>query len=131
MSNFRFRRGERLKRKQTIDSLFAGANSLSQFPLLLLWKKTEDIRNEAPPFPVQFSSSVSKKKFKTAVDRNFIKRRIREAYRLKKQDLYQKLEGEEAQYAFMVIFTGRALEDCNRIERSMNKILDKFVEQVK
>jgi ribonuclease P protein component len=136
MTNLRFRRGERLKSKKTIESLFSEANAISQFPLLLLWKKFEDSKSPNPvktaiKFPVQFSSSVSKKKLKNAVDRNYVKRRIREAYRLNKNDLYENLQDDSAPLAFMIIFTGRALEDCDKIGKSMKKLIAKFLEQYK
>ncbi len=136
MSNLRLRRGERLKSKKTIESLFSGANAISQFPLLLLWKKIEagkslDPAKTATEFPVQFSSSVSKKKFKNAVDRNYVKRRIREAYRLNKKDLYENLRDDSAPLAFMIIFTGKALDDCDKIGKSMKKLITKFLEQHK
>ncbi len=128
MTNFQIKRGERLKSKKTIESLFSGANSVSKFPLLLLWKEV-DLKSANENFPVQFTVSVAKKKFKNAVDRNFVKRHIREAYRLNKPNLYENLTDDDRQFAFMIIFTGKQLEDCSKIKFAMKKLLDKFLEQ--
>ncbi|KAA3630911.1 MAG: ribonuclease P protein component [Bacteroidetes bacterium] len=128
MTNFQIKRGERLKSKKTIDSLFSGANSVSKYPLLLLWKEV-DLKSKKESFPIQFTVSVAKKKYKNAVDRNFVKRHIREAYRLNKPNLYENLTGDNRQFAFMFIFTGKQLEDCSRIKWAMRKVLEKFLEQ--
>lgn len=128
MTNFQIKRGERLKSKKTIDSLFSGANSVSKFPLLLLWKEV-DLKTKKESFPVQFTVSVAKKKFKNAVDRNFVKRRIREAYRLNKPSFYENLVDDNRQFAFMFIFTGKQLEDSAKIKVAMKNVLDKFLEQ--
>lgn len=77
--------------------------------------------------PIQFTVSVSKRKFKRAVDRNRVKRQIREAYRLNKAPLFEKLEQSEKKYAWMVIFTGSELPDYQVVEKAMKKIFEKFI----
>ncbi len=76
--------------------------------------------------PIQFTVSVSKRKFKRAVDRNRVKRQIREAYRLNKAPLFEKLKQSGKKYAWMVIFTGSELPDYQQVEKAMKKILAKF-----
>ncbi len=76
--------------------------------------------------PIQFTVSVSKRKFKRAVDRNRVKRQIREAYRLNKAPLFEKLNQSQKKYAWMVIFTGSELPDYQQIEKAMKKIIAKF-----
>lgn len=73
-----FRKSERLCSKKVIDALFASGNkSFSAFPLRVVYMER--------PEPVsQVLISVSKRHFKHAVDRNCVKRQIREAYRLNK-----------------------------------------------
>src|SRR6185312_5168861 len=85
-----FKKEERLCNKRLIDSLFHNGSSFLCYPLKVSWLTAEDIQ----PFPAQVLFSVPKKRFKRAVDRNLIKRRVREAYRLHKQQyLYDTLNG--------------------------------------
>ncbi len=81
---------ERMVSRKLIETLFGGGGSLSMaaFPLRVVYIKKERARNDAP---VQMLVSVSKRHFKHAVDRNRIKRQVREAYRLHKQVLYEAL----------------------------------------
>lgn len=129
MTDFRFKREERLKSRKVIGDLFKrGGQSIGKYPLLLVWKEAEELKSE---FPVQFALSVSKRKFKNAVDRNFLRRRIREAYRLNKHTLYTGLEGEKKQFAFMVIYTGKEMSDYAIIEKSMQRIIKRFLQDWK
>lgn len=77
------------------------------------------------PYPAQAAFSVSKKNFKRAVKRNYLKRRMRETYRLHKAILYQALpEGE--QLAVMFIYSAKEIKDYEVIEKSMKKALTKL-----
>lgn len=76
---------EKLKSKLEIDELFAHARSIKSFPLKLLYL-TKDEADTSLGYP-KLLVSVPKKKFKRAVDRNLLKRRIREAYRLNKHKI--------------------------------------------
>ena len=83
-----FRKWERIVSKKQIESLFEGgeSQSLAAFPLRVVYQITERHQGDAP---VQTLISVPKKRFKHAVDRNRVKRQVREAYRLHKQPLWE------------------------------------------
>jgi len=72
-----FKKGERLSSEKSIATLFAEGDSFFQYPFKVVYKKEQSTY----PFSVQLLISVSKRNFKKAVDRNKIKRLIREAYR--------------------------------------------------
>ena len=70
--------------QKLIDTLFGGgcSQSMAAFPLRAVYIKKERAQGEAP---VQILVSVPKKRFKHAVDRNRVKRQVREAFRQHKQ----------------------------------------------
>lgn len=124
MSTQSFKKSERLKSRKTIGRLFnREGQSFAKFPLRLVYMEIEESE-----MPIQFTVSVSKKKFKRAVDRNRIKRQMREAYRLHKAPLLEKLKQSEKKYAWMVIFTGSELPDYQQVEKAMKKLISKFSE---
>ena len=83
MGKLTFKKKERLSKEKNIQELFGKGSSFYLYPFKVFFMKNPD-----PAYPVhQVLISVSKKNFKKAVDRNLIKRRIREAYRLNKNQL--------------------------------------------
>jgi ribonuclease P protein component len=125
-----FSKQERLKSRKIISQLFKEGNSLVAYPLRAVWLSTkgekaregENVRKEE--FAAQIAISVPKKNFKTAVVRNRIKRRIREAYRLHKEELYEKIG--ERPIALMLIFIAKEELPFAEIEAGVKKMIRKF-----
>src|ERR1700761_6552929 len=78
---YTFTKEERLCNKKLIDTLFHNGSSFLCYPFKVSWLEADF----AGTFPVQIVFAVPKRRFKRAVDRNLIKRHMREAYRLNKQ----------------------------------------------
>jgi len=93
---FTFPKKEKLKSLKAFTALFAGADSAKHYPLRAVYKRwpTDGV-------PIQAGFSVSKKRFKKAVDRNRIKRLMKEAYRLQKPFFEKQLKHE---YAIVFIY---------------------------
>jgi ribonuclease P protein component len=82
MGNLRFTKAERLSRRSWIQRLFREGKSFTVYPLRVLWMSAPE-----PVTAHQVMFSVPAGTVGRAVDRNRIKRRLREAYRLSREAL--------------------------------------------
>jgi len=112
---------ERLKKKKLITKLFNDGKSLSVFPIKLVYLETE----HSGPYKVQAGVSVSKRNFKKAVDRNHIKRLLREVYRKNKYLIYESKHTKK--HIFMFIYLGKKEMKYNLLEEKMITLLHKFL----
>jgi ribonuclease P protein component len=114
-------KNERLKSRKQIELLFSEGKKFSITPF-----RVHYLFNEGITPPLQFGVGVSTKNFKKAVDRNKIKRRVREAYRLQKISLLQKLKEQKIQLNIFINYTGKEIPGYRDVFINMNKILDKL-----
>ena len=115
---------ERLKSKKLIEKLYAEGDSVKTFPLRMMYVQTAHTSD----FPCQLGVSVAKKNYKLAVDRNRLKRLMRETYRLQKQIVYNNLEEP---YVFMISYIGREEIKYEDLYLKMEKLLTLFIDKVK
>jgi ribonuclease P protein component len=80
------------------------------------------------PSPVSMAVSVPKRLFKKAVDRNLLKRRIREAYRLNKMDLYALLQQKERKLNLVIQYRHQQILSFHLIQEALKKGLTKLAE---
>ncbi|WP_396162584.1 ribonuclease P protein component [Flavobacterium sp.] len=121
---FTYPKIEKLKSKTSIDLLFSEGNSVSKFPLRLVYVENK----EANAPLLKIGVSVSKKYFKRAVDRNYFKRVLRETYRLNKHLLIDSLEKP---YAVMFFYQTKEHLTFQEIEEKTIQLFQKFNEIAK
>lgn len=120
MKNLHFKKEERLCSEKLLASLFKNGSSFLFYPFRVTW-----IANtEQQPFPAQVLISVPKKRFKRSVDRNLLKRRIREAYRLNKSELlYPLLLDKNIQILLALTYISNDILDSQYISSKMEKLM--------
>lgn len=101
--------------------LFENGQTFSVYPLKMVIQDTE----AEQAFPAQAMFVAPKRNHKRAHDRNKLKRRMREAYRLQKQALYQDLLQKDKKVRIAFIYTARKIETYTTIQTSLKKLIEK------
>lgn len=120
--NSQLHKNERLHSKKLIKELFDKGSSFFLYPFKVM---VLEINFEIPETN-QVLFSVSKKKLKKAVDRNLVKRRMREAYRLNKQILKSEIENKKL---IGLIYVSSEIATFQVIETKIKKILTTIKEK--
>jgi ribonuclease P protein component len=127
MAVFTFRDTERLKKKKSIDQLFANGMSFYIHPYKVIWL----INETEQPSPAQVLISVSRRVMKRAVDRNRVKRQVRELYRQEKETIYAYL-AEKQRYALIgIIFTGNEFLPFPVAKEKINIVMARLLKEFK
>ena len=122
-----FKKSERLNSKLIIDKLFAGGNSsMAAFPLRIVYMRVPK-ENDNPPVSVLIS--VPKKRFHHAVDRNRMKRLVRESYRLNKHILWNALADKDYCIAIAFVCITDKMPSFYQVQKSVNKALVRISEK--
>lgn len=117
LAKFTFQKQERLHKEKLIQELFEKGSSFYLYPFKVLVK-----RNPDDSFPVhQVMISVSRRNFRKAVDRNLLKRRIRESFRLNKN-----LLPVTPKYVIAYIYTAKEILTFAQIQERLVKTLNRF-----
>ena len=121
-----FTKNERLCGKTTIDNLFENGRFIKDPLFRLVWI-TEDFDNETI---AKTLIVVPKKNIKNAANRNVLKRRMREAFRLYKSGLYAKIKNKQQQLAIAIIYKQQELLSYKVIEDKIKLILGRLGEEI-
>lgn len=120
-SSQKFPKQERLTSKKTIEELFSKGSSVFVYPFRILYLPIPSDSSHPSSYP-QVLFSVSKKHFKKAVDRNLIKRRMREAYRLNKRELLQAIPTHQLPASVALIYIAKEKIDFATLQKKLKTI---------
>lgn len=123
---FTYSREEKLKSRKLTEQVFKQGKTFTVFPLKVFYT--------TPAQPLDFHAKVgvgaSSRKFKKAVHRNYVKRILREAYRIEKLPLHQFLQQQNKQVAVFILYLDKALPPFEVIKAKMPLALQRLVREL-
>jgi ribonuclease P protein component len=117
------RKEHKLKSRKAIDLLFKEGKSFSNFPFRVCCQRVEEKE-------LKIGFTASSKNFKHATDRNRIKRLMREAYRLQKNNLQEYIQLKNIGLHLFFIYTGKEMPQHELIFDKTGNILHKLLKLV-
>ena len=114
---------EHLKSKKAIDQLFQSGNLIKAFPLRMIFQYVD---RENPDDTIKAGVSVSKRKFKKAVDRNRIKRLMREALRYQKTLYQDSWEKDNKTFMVFFIYVSNEMLTVQKLDKAFSKCFKKL-----
>lgn len=122
-----FSKKEKLCSKKLTDELFQSGNKFLVFPFSIHWKICQ---KEEIPAPAQVLIATSKRKFHHAVDRNKVKRLMRECYRTHKGDIYSILEEKNIRIIISINYIHNGILDYKHFDEKFVKMMKFFEKQL-
>jgi len=123
---FTYNKKEKLKSRKQLEALFSKGKTFLLFPVKVFYLLPETPLDNI----VKTGVGASSRTFKKAVQRNRIKRLLREAYRLNKQPLHQFLQTHNRQLVVFLLYIDKQLPKKNSIQPKMPVILEKLMSEL-
>ncbi|MCG8700748.1 MAG: ribonuclease P protein component [Bacteroidales bacterium] len=117
-----FKKYERLNSRKRIDTLFKIGKRIRGKKITLVYSFDERDDN----IPCKVFVNAPKRNFKRAVDRNFLKRQLRELYRLHKQDIYKYLEPGHRTLFLAILYSGKKITSYRELRKEYRSLLRKI-----
>lgn len=123
---FTLSKEERICSKKLINELFTGnGRSMTAFPLRVVFMKRTIIDDQPR---AAMLVSVPKRYFKHAVDRNRVKRQVREAFRRNKSIIIQNLTDDHEAVAMAFVWLTDEKYPSSEVENRMVRLLTRISE---
>lgn len=122
-----FTKLERLTGKTTLNRIFSSGKSFFHYPYRIAYYVIDTEMEQSCPCRVLIN--VPKRLHKTAVNRNLIKRRIRESYRLCKNDFYTELGNQKIQMA--ILYSAKEVLDYQTIDAKLKEAEKTLIKKIK
>lgn len=122
-----FNKSERLSGKKLLGEIHREGKPVKAFPFLLLYRpcRFED------GTPAKLAISIPKRRVKLAVNRNRIRRQVREVYRTQKSPLYEALDECGVQLGMLIIFVGsQSNMDSNLVKEKITQLITRLSNEI-
>ncbi len=125
VKQFSYRKKEKLKSRKQLERIFTKGKNFTIFPVKVFF-----MFDEEQNYILKTGVGVSKKNFKKAVERNRIKRLLREAYRREKPILLNCLAKNKKQVALFFLYIDKSLPDFNLIQDKIQQAIKKLKDEL-
>jgi len=126
-TKYTFGKEERLKSSLHIQELLKDGQSISLFPFKIFWRNSNDIHQK---FPARTAILVPKRKFRRAVDRNLMKRKIRESFRQNKNLIYEPLQEKNMNIHLVILLLADEFISFDRLDSGIRALLVKLANKI-
>ena len=123
---FEFPKKQKLCNETAIKEMFSNGNSFVIHTIRLVWKEEVNSDNVA----IKSIIVVPKKQLKLAADRNIVRRRMKEAYRLNKSAIESFLVDKNKQLNIAIIYQNEKIFSYKVIEEKIKLILGRLREEI-
>lgn len=123
---FTYNKKEKLKSRKQLEALFSKGKTLLHFPIKMFYLLPATPTDNV----VKAGVGASSRNFKKAVQRNRIKRLLREAYRLNKQPLHQFLQMHNRQLVVFLLYVDKGMPQKNVIGSKMPVALERLIKEL-
>ena len=125
LKQFSYNRSEKLKSRKQLQQIFSTGKTFTTFPLKVFYQLVNEQDNI-----IKTGVGVSKKNFKKAVDRNRIKRLLRECYRTQRIPLHNNLLESKRKFAIFILYIDKVMPEYNFIYQKMQQLIKKLIKDL-
>jgi ribonuclease P protein component len=125
VKQFTYSRTERLKSRKQTEQLFSTGKSFTIFPMKVFYLEIDEQDKS-----VKAGVGVSSRNFKKAVERNRIKRLLREAYRTEKIPLCDHLERNKKHAALFLLYIDKIMPEFMLLKEKMHLVIQRLIKEL-